>query len=223
MIKETSEALRACAASFVLCVVIYPLIVWGVAWGVFPYQAGGSLIERDGKVIGSELIAQPFAADKYFHPRPSAVDYKADATGGSNLGPKNPDLRKKIAERAEALAATEKNPAPVELVTSSGGGLDPHITPEGAYYQAARVAAARGLPEARIRALIDRFTERSGVLIGAPERVNVLLLNLALDQEQPTAVNGDPARAPAHPHPEPAITAGGGPSRVAAADEVPGK
>ena len=193
MIRETVEALIACVLTFVLCAVLYPLVAWGMAWGAFPHQANGSLIERDGKVIGSELIAQPFASDKYFQPRPSAVDYKADATGGSNLGPKNPDLRKKIAERAEALKATEKNPAPVELVTASGGGLDPHISPEGAYYQVPRVAAARGMSEDQVRKFVDQFTERSGALIGAPERVNVLLLNLELDKEKPVAT---PAPSP---------------------------
>ena len=158
--------------------------VWGLAQLAFPRQAAGSLIYgRDRTVIGSELVAQPFASDRYFHPRPSAVDYKADAAGGSNLGPKNPDLRKKVAERAEALGATPESPAPVDLVTASGGGLDPHISPEAARYQVARVAAARDLPLDRVRALIDAHTERSGAILGAPPRVNVLLLNLALDEQ----------------------------------------
>ena len=107
MIRETVNALLACVVTFVLCAVAYPAVVWGLAQLAFPHQAEGSLIyDRDRTVIGSELIAQPFASDRYFQPRPSAVDYKADATGGSNLGTKNPDLRKKIAERAEALKAT---------------------------------------------------------------------------------------------------------------------
>lgn len=190
MIRETVEALIACVLTFVLCAVLYPLVAWGMAWGAFPHQANGSLIERDGKVIGSELIAQPFASDKYFQPRPSAASYKADAASGSNLGPKNPDLRKQIAERAEALKATEKNPAPVDLVTASGAGLDPHISPEGAYYQVPRVATARGMSEGQVRKLVDQFTEKSGALIGAPERVNVLLLNLELDKQKPMASPG---------------------------------
>ena len=104
MIRETANALVACVATFVLCSVAYPGVVWALAQLAFPHEAEGSLIvDRDGAVIGSELIAQPFASDQYFFPRPSAVDYKADATGGSNLGPKNPDLRKKIIERSEAL------------------------------------------------------------------------------------------------------------------------
>jgi potassium-transporting ATPase KdpC subunit len=184
MLRESVHALAACAVTFVLCAVAYPAVVWGLAQLAFPRQAAGSLLYgRDRSVIGSELVAQPFVAAKYFHPRPSAVDYKADATGGSNLGPKNPDLRKKVAERAEALGATPERPAPVDLVTASGSGLDPHISPEAARYQLARVAAARHLPPDRVRALIDAHTERSRMdLLGAPRRVNVLLLNLALDE-----------------------------------------
>jgi K+-transporting ATPase ATPase C chain len=187
MIRETLNALAACALTFLLCAVAYPAAVWGLGQFAFPREAEGSLIYgRDRTVIGSELIAQPFASERYFFPRPSAVDYKADATGGSNLGTKNPDLRKKIAERAEALKATDRNPAPVDLVTASGGGMDPHITPEAAVYQAARVAAARKTSVDRVKALIDRHTDRSGAIIGAPARVNVLLLNLALDHEDLT-------------------------------------
>jgi K+-transporting ATPase ATPase C chain len=187
MIRETIHALAACLVTFALCAVAYPAAVWGLAQVAFPEQAEGSLIyARDRTVIGSSLVAQPFASAKYFHPRPSAVDYNASAAGGSNLGTKNPDLRKKIAERAEALKATPDAPAPVELVTASGGGLDPHITPEGARYQAARVAAARDLPIERVRELIEQHTERSAAILGAPARVNVLLLNRALDDEKPT-------------------------------------
>jgi K+-transporting ATPase ATPase C chain len=185
MIRETVNALLACVATFILCAVAYPAVVWGLAQLAFPHEAEGSLIyDRDRTVIGSELIAQPFVSEKYFFPRPSAVDYKANATGGSNLGPKNPDLRKKIAERAEALKATEKNPVPVDLVTASGGGMDPDISLDGALYQAPRVAAARGLSVEQVRALIERQVNRSGALVGAPERVNVLKLNRALDDEK---------------------------------------
>ena len=183
MLRETVHALAACVVTFVLYAVAYPAVVWGLAQLAFPRQAAGSLLYgRDRSVIGSELVAQPFAAAGYFHPRPSAVDYKADATGGSNLGPKNPDLRKKVADRAEALGATPEGPAPVDLVTASGGGLDPHISPEAARYQIARVAAARHLPLDPLGALIDAHTERSGAILGAPPRVNVLMLNIALDE-----------------------------------------
>ena len=182
MIRETVTALLACLVSFVLCAVAYPAVVWGLAQLAFPHQAEGSLIYgRDRTVIGSELIAQPFASDRYFQPRPSAVDYKADATGGSNLGTKNPDLRKKIVERVEALKASPERPVPVDLVTASGSGLDPDISPEAAEYQVGRVAAARQIPEAQVRKLLARTIDHSGAIIGAPPRVNVLKLNLALD------------------------------------------
>lgn len=188
MIRETVNALMACVATFLVCAVAYPAVVWVLAQLAFPHQAEGSLVyDRDRTVIGSELIAQPFVSDKYFHPRPSAVDYKADATGGSNLGPKNPDLRKKIIERAESLKATEKSPAPVDLVTASGSGMDPEISLEAAYYQAPRVAAARDMSVKQLRSLIEKHVNRSGVLLGAPERVNVLKLNMALDEEDPAA------------------------------------
>ncbi len=185
MIRESVTALLACLVTFVLCAVAYPAAVWGLAQLAFPHQAEGSLIyDRDRTVIGSELIAQPFASDRYFQPRPSAVDYKADATGGSNLGPKNPDLRKKIVERAEALKATPERPVPVDLVTASGSGLDPDISPEAAEYQVARVAAARQMDEAKVRELVTRAIDHSGAIIGAVPRVNVLKLNLALDEAQ---------------------------------------
>jgi potassium-transporting ATPase KdpC subunit len=188
MIREFLRALAACAVTFLLCAVIYPALVWGLAQLVFPLKAQGSLIYgRDRTVVGSELIAQPFTSDRYFHPRPSAADYKADAASGSNLGSKNPDLRKKIVERVEALKATPDNPAPADLVTASGSGLDPHISPEAARYQAARVADARKLPVDRVKLLIDRMVDRSGAIIGAPARVNVLMLNLALDGEREPA------------------------------------
>jgi potassium-transporting ATPase KdpC subunit len=185
MIRETVNALLACVVTFALCAVAYPAAVWGLAQVTFPDQAEGSLIRNsEREVIGSSLVAQPFASDKYFHPRPSAVDYNASATGGSNLGTKNPDLRKKIAERAEALKASTDAPAPVDLVTASGAGLDPHISPEAARYQVARVAAARNLPGERVRELVEKSTDRSAAIIGAPPRVNVLLLNIALDDDQ---------------------------------------
>jgi potassium-transporting ATPase KdpC subunit len=185
MIIESISALRACAATFILCAVLYPLVVWGFAQLLFPAQADGSLIYGDDRtVIGSELIAQKFESDRYFHPRPSAVDYKADAAGGSNLGTNNADLRKAVVARVEASRATPEQPVPVDLVTASGSGLDPDISPEAAAYQAPRVAAARGIPIERVRELIARSTNRSGAILGAPPRVNVLLLNLALDMVQ---------------------------------------
>ena len=184
MAEEFMRALKACAVTFVLCAVAYPAVVWGVAQLLFSSQADGSLIYgADGRtVIGSELVAQRFVSPRYFHPRASAVDYKADAAAGSNLGTNNPALREAIAGRAVALEATADIPVPVDLVTASGSGLDPDISTEAAFYQAPRVAKARGLSVERVEALIERMTNRSGAIIGAPPRVNVLLLNLALDK-----------------------------------------
>src|ERR1700677_3189518 len=167
MIHDLLVALRACAVTFIICSVAYPAVVWGAAQLLFPFQANGSLIfDADGRtVIVSELIAQKFESDRYFHPRPSAADYKADAASGSNLGPNNPDLRKAIAERAEKLRATPEHPAPVDLVTASGSGLDPDISPESAEYQAPRVAAARSVPIERVQSLIKRATVHSGAIL----------------------------------------------------------
>ncbi len=188
MIRESLRALTACLLTFALCALAYPAAAWLLGRSLFPAQAEGSLIrDRDGAVIGSSLIAQPFASDRYFHPRPSAVDYNASAAGGSNLGSTNPDLRGKIQGRAEGLGATADAPAPVDLATASGSGLDPDITPEGARFQAERVAKGRNLPPARVRELIDAGTDRSGAILGVPPRVNVLLLNLALDAEKPAS------------------------------------
>ena len=188
MFRELTLALRACAVTFVLCAVLYPAAVWGFAQLLFPEKAEGSLIYRkDRSVVGSELIAQRFESDRYFHPRPSAADYKADAASGSNLGTHNPDLRKAVQERAEKLKATAEHPAPVDLVTASGSGLDPDISVGAAAYQAPRVASARGVPIDRVRGLIERMTNHSGAILGAPPRVNVLMLNMALDEETATA------------------------------------
>jgi K+-transporting ATPase ATPase C chain len=207
MLREAVKALVACAVTLVICALIYPAAVWALGQLIFPFQAEGSLVyDRDRTVIGSELIAQPFASPGYFQPRPSAVDYKADATGGSNLGTKNPDLHKKVAERAAALSATDANPVPVDLVTASGGGVDPHISPEAALYQAPRVAAARRMGVEQVRSLIDRHLETSGAVIGAPPRVNVLKLNRALDEERAmpalateAETAGDKAERPSEP------------------------
>jgi len=181
---EFIRAIKACLITFVLCAVVYPAVVWGAAALLFQPQADGSLIyTTDGRtVIGSELVAQRFVSPRYFQPRPSVVDYHADASGGSNLGTKNPDLRQAVAERAKALGATLENPAPADLVTSSGSGLDPEISIEAAFFQAERVGKARGLSVGRVRALIEKMTNRSGAILGAPARVNVLLLNLELDK-----------------------------------------
>lgn len=165
----------------------YPLLVTGVAQAAFPAQANGGLVLRDGKPVGSSLIGQHFSEPKYFWGRPSATGdkpYNGLASGGSNLGPRNPALAEAVKARVDALRAADPgNTAlvPVDLVTASASGLDPEISPAAAAYQAARVARLRGLPEDQVRALVGRHVERPVMgFLGEP-RVNVLALNLALD------------------------------------------
>jgi len=166
---------------------IYPLLVTGIGQDAFPVQAAGSLIERDGKLIGSRLIGQNFADPKYFWGRPSATapqPYNAAASGGSNLGPLSPALQDAVESRVKALRAADPGntqPVPIDLVTASASGLDPHISPAAAEYQIVRVARARGLAPEAVRGLVAQHTEaRQWGVFGEP-RVNVLELNLALD------------------------------------------
>jgi K+-transporting ATPase ATPase C chain len=163
----------------------YPLLVTGIAKAVFPRKAAGSLILKDGQVIGSELLAQSFTSDKYFHPRPSAAGngYDATSSGGSNLAQSNKALVDRIQGSIDQLSKENPGkPVPIDLVTTSGSGLDPDITPDAAYFQAPRVAKARGLSEDRVRQLIgEHITGRQLGFLGEP-RVNVLDLNLELDK-----------------------------------------
>lgn len=166
---------------------LYPAAVTGAAQALFPWQAQGSLVERGGRTVGSALIGQPFSDPGHFWGRPSATapqPYNASASGGSNQGPLNPALTDAVTARVQALRAADpgnSRPVPADLVTASASGLDPHITPAAAMYQAPRVARVRGLPEATVQALVQQHTEAPlWGLLGEP-RVNVLALNLALD------------------------------------------
>jgi K+-transporting ATPase ATPase C chain len=196
MLTLLRPALVLTALFTLLTGLAYPLAITGLAQGLLPHQANGSLVTRGDRIVGSELIGQAFTGPRYVHGRPSAtttadpadatrtVDapYNAAASGGSNLGPSSRALLEAVQGRVAALGVTQ---APADLVTASASGLDPHVSPAAAMAQVARVAAARGVAPARVEALVQRHTEgRSFGIIGEP-RVNVLALNLALDAELP--------------------------------------
>jgi len=197
MWKEVRPAIVLLLALTVITGLIYPLAMTGVAQVLFPRQANGSLLEQDGKVVGSALIGQLFSGAGYFHGRPSATNtpdpndasktvdlpYNAANSGGSNLGPTNKALIDRVKADVGKLKEENSNaPVPIDLVTTTGSGLDPHITPEAAQFQVPRIAKARNLPEDRLRQLVDEHIEgRTLGLLGEP-RVNVLALNMALDR-----------------------------------------
>jgi K+-transporting ATPase ATPase C chain len=195
MLNQIRPAIVLIVLMTALTGLAYPLFMTGLAQLLFPSQAAGSLIEKDGKVIGSELIGQNFADAKYFHGRPSATTdmdpndstkavpapYNAGNSGGSNAGPTSKALVERVQGDVETLKKEDQGQIPVDLVTTSASGLDPHITPAAAEFQVARVAAARNLPEERVRALVSETTQDRFLGILGEQRVNVLKLNLALD------------------------------------------
>lgn len=181
-------AIRFVIASILLLGLAFPMASALLGRVLFSSQANGSLIERDGRVVGSSLVAQPFADARYFQPRPSAANFDPKALAGSNMAPNNPDLRARVAAGSAVVAQREGVTAsaiPIDLVTASGSGMDPHISPASARLQIARVAAARGLAPERVQALVQAHTEDPTFGLLGQARVNVLQLNLALDALTP--------------------------------------
>lgn len=180
-------SLGLAAFALVALGLLYPLAGVGLGQALFPETANGSLIEQGGKILGSELVAQPFAGKQYFQPRPSAANYDPMAVAGSNQARTNPEMRQRVEEARAAVAEREHidpNAVPGDLVTQSGGGIDPHISPEAAAVQIARVAQARGLQPGTVEGLVAQYTEDKQFGVLGQRRVNVLKLNLALDTHQ---------------------------------------
>ena len=184
--KSAIASLKMLIVMTIFCGLIYPLAFTGIMQVVFPYQANGSIIEKDGKAIGSELIGQEFKSDLYFSGRPSANEYDAANSAGTNYGAINADLKKQVEERTaeirKAYNLTDKDLIPSVMVLNSAPGFDPHMTPESMYFQVKRVAAARNLDEAQVKALVDAHIEQPTLGFMGDARVNVLKLNMALDE-----------------------------------------
>lgn len=195
MLTHLRPAIALTAFFTLLTGLAYPLIMTGAAQTLFPAAANGSLIKTEDTVIGSSLIAQPFGGDAWLHPRPSASDWNAAGTGASNLGPTSAALIATVAERRAAWEVANGATAPIDAVTASGSGLDPHISPENALTQVGRIAAARGVDEGAVRRLIDAATEGPFLGIYGETRVNVFLTNITLDEAFPMPPAGGEGQA----------------------------
>ncbi|WP_417532560.1 potassium-transporting ATPase subunit KdpC [Marinobacterium stanieri] len=180
-------AARAAIIFILICGGVYPLLVTTVGKMMFPHQALGSMIIVDDTIVGSEWVGQPFKAPEYFHGRPSAADYDPFSVGGYNYAVSNPDLRARVAEDSANIVQREgvdPDSIPVDLLSASGSGIDPHISPESASVQAARVARTRSIPISQVSELIERYTEAPTLGVFGQPRINVLLINLALDGKE---------------------------------------
>ncbi len=190
MLKLILQSIRQTIVWTVITGIAYPLLITAIAQAAFKDQANGSLLMRDGKLVGSSLLAQQFTGPTYFWPRPSAGTYATVPSGASNLGPTSAALQTNVANNLKALRDSSKLPAdapvPADLVFTSASGLDPHISPEGARFQVARVAAARGVSGEKVGEIVEKFVEPPQWGVFGQARVNVLMLNLALDQQLPT-------------------------------------